>query len=95
MQSALLLWALLVAHVQSICTGALYWDPFDNACVSRTYLLTQNAPGNLLSSTTRTLLPTSAFRPAPLLLVFTPTTSPNPAFQVLYLRFSLSLGCHL
>jgi hypothetical protein len=36
MQAFLLLWATLLVSVQSICSGVLYWDPFNNACVNRT-----------------------------------------------------------
>ena len=90
MHSPLLLWALLVAYTQSICSGSLFWDPFDNACVSRNSPLTQSAPGNLPFSTTRTPPPTSACRPAPRLLVSTPTILPNPVWPV---PFCLSSAC--
>lgn len=35
MQSFLLLLSVMVATVQSICSGSTYWNPLNNACVNQ------------------------------------------------------------
>lgn len=52
---------LLVDWVQSICTGTLYWNPLNNACVAGNWVLMQNVLGILRTCTTETPRPTSAW----------------------------------
>ena len=75
MQAVLLVWAALITYVHSICTGALYWDPFNNACVNCISSITKNVHGNLPFFTTPTRQPISAFKPVPPLIANMPTIS--------------------
>ena len=61
MQTILLLASLLIASANSLCAGSTYWNPLNNACVNCKPSITQSAPGNHPTFTTRILPPKSAF----------------------------------
>ena len=44
MQTLLLFCVVFIAKVQAICSGSLFWDPFSNACVSRTPFIYAECP---------------------------------------------------
>lgn len=60
MQAVFLIFSLLTAYAEAICTGSKYWDPLNNACVNCKNIIMQNALGTPLTSTMRTPPPTSA-----------------------------------
>ena len=93
MKGLLVVWTALLTYVHSICSGALYWDPFNNACVNGKDDLKQNAHGNLQYCTTLTPRQTNAWKRVRRLQVTTPTISRKVAWEVRISLSSLSIQC--
>lgn len=88
-----LIWALWISALmeltQSICSGAQYWNPLNNACVDSNCSLMQSAPGATPRSTTRTPPLTCASQSVPPPPVSTPMTGSKPASIVTLHPFSM------